>query len=69
VDDDGLGGKFWFGLIGIIIAGGIAAFLIFALVGRAWYRWGALGGLLFFCALLLLFAYIHDRRSVRSYEE
>ena len=69
MEDEGLGGKFWFGLIGAILLFGVGAFLLFALVSGAWYRWGAFGGLLFFCALLLLFAYIVDRRSVKSYEE
>ncbi len=48
MEDEGLGAKFWFGMIGLILAIGIGAILLFWLVSAAWYRWGFIGGLLFF---------------------
>jgi Kef-type K+ transport system membrane component KefB len=58
-----LGAKFWFGVIGLAVAVGIGAWLIFALIGSAWYAWGFFGMLLALCAVLLVFAYISDRRA------
>ena len=52
--EEGLGAGFWLKLIGIVLAGGIAAILLFLLVDAAWYRWGAIGALIFFSALVLL---------------
>jgi len=58
-----LGGRFWFGIIGLAIGLGLAAYLIFALIGWAWYAWGFFGMLLVFSAILIAFAYVHDRRE------
>jgi bacteriorhodopsin len=60
-----LGGRFWFGIIGLAIGLGLAAYLIFALIGWAWYAWGFFGMLLVFSAILIAFAYVHDRREAR----
>jgi hypothetical protein len=65
--DEGLGAGFWFKIIGLVIACGIGAALLFLLVNAAWYRWGGFGAMMFFFALLLGYAYIHDRREVKSY--
>ena len=70
MDNDGsLGGRFWASVIGVCLAIGIGGFLLFWFVGAAWARWGAFGALLVLGAVLLLIAYIHDRRATRSYEE
>ena len=58
-----LGGRFWFGVIGLAIGIAVAAFLIFTLIGYAWYAWGFFGMLLLFSVILIGFAYIHDRRE------
>ena len=50
MEDEGLGAKFWFKLIGIVILGGIAAMILFLLVDAAWYRWGGIGAIIFFSA-------------------
>jgi hypothetical protein len=68
VEDEGLGAGFWFKLMGIVLAGGIAALLLFLLVDAAWYRWGGLGAIIFFCALVLLWGWIYDRRHAKEYE-
>jgi hypothetical protein len=68
VEDEGLGAGFWFKLIGIVLVGGIAALLLFLLVSGAWYRWGGLGAIVFFCALALLWGWIYDRRHAKEYE-
>lgn len=60
-----LGARFWFGVLGISIGVAIAAYLIFALIGRAWYAWGLFGMLLFVGAILVAVGWIYDRREAR----
>jgi hypothetical protein len=67
VEDSELGSKFWLGVIGTVIVVGIGIILLFWLVGAAWYRWGAIGTLLFFGVLALLFGYVYDRRQAKKY--
>jgi len=66
--DEGLGARFWFKLIGIVILGGIGAMILFLLVTSAWYRWGAIGAIIFFSALVLLWGWIYDKRHQKEYE-
>jgi uncharacterized membrane protein len=66
--EEGLGGKFWFKLIGIVILGGIGAMILFLLVTGAWYRWGGIGAIIFFSLLVLLWGWIYDRRHAKEYE-
>jgi hypothetical protein len=42
--------------------------LLFLLDDAAWYRWGAIGALIFFSALVLLWGWIYDRRHAKEYE-
>jgi hypothetical protein len=67
--DEGLGAGFWFKLFGLLLLGGLGVLLVFLLIDAAWYRWGAIGALLFFFAVLLVIAYISDRRSQKQYED
>ena len=60
-----LGAKFWFGLVGLVIAIGLGAILIFGLMGRVWYAWGFFGMLLFFGLLLGVMSFFYDRREAR----
>jgi uncharacterized membrane protein len=62
-DSESLGGKFWLSIVGICLAVGIGGLLLFLLVGAAWYRWGFFGALLFFGGILLIWAWIYDRRQ------
>jgi hypothetical protein len=64
-----LGAGFWLKLVGVVIACGIGAILLFLLVDAAWYRWGALGALLFFSGLMLAYAYVYDRRHAKAYAD
>lgn len=67
-DSEGLGGKFWLWVVGVCLAIGIGGILLFLLVTGAWYRWGFLGAMIFFGAILLGAAWIYDRRQARRYE-
>jgi uncharacterized membrane protein len=67
--DEGLGAGFWFKVIGVVVLGGIAVMLSFLLIEAAWYRWGFVGGFIFFGVVLLGIAYIGDRRSQQRYED
>jgi uncharacterized membrane protein HdeD (DUF308 family) len=67
--EEGLGAKFWFGMVGVVLAIGVGVLLLFWLVSAAWYRWGFIGGMLFFGGVLLVVAAIYDRRQRRQYED
>jgi Kef-type K+ transport system membrane component KefB len=58
-----LGARFWFGIVGLAVGVAVAAYLIFVLMGYAWYAWGFFGMLLFFSVVMIVFAYVHDRRE------
>lgn len=62
-DDEGLGGRFWLKLIGVLVAGGFVVMLLFGIWGRAWYTWGMLGALIFMGLLAIAFGYVWDRRE------
>ncbi|TMM24448.1 MAG: hypothetical protein E6F97_04220 [Actinobacteria bacterium] len=68
-DDGSLGGKFWLKVFGIVVACGVGAAIVFILLGGAWARFGALGAIILFGALLLGFAWIYDRRQTRPYDD
>jgi hypothetical protein len=69
VNDDELGAGFWFKIFGLILVFGLGAMALFLLVDRAWYRWGGLGTLLFFFGIVLVMAYISDKRQVKKYAD
>jgi hypothetical protein len=60
-----LGARFWLGVLALAIGIAIAAYLIFALIGRAWYAWGLFGMLLFVGAILVGVGWLYDRRDAR----
>jgi amino acid transporter len=64
--EEKLGSKFWLMLVGILLAVGVGALLIFWLIGKAWYRWGFLGAMIFVGVLLLAIGYVYDRRQARG---
>jgi hypothetical protein len=70
MDDDGsLGWRFVGSVFGICLAIGVGGFLLFWLVGTAWYAWGAFGALIFLGGMLLLGAWIYDRSVTKTPED
>jgi hypothetical protein len=55
-------------LTALALAAGIAlgAYLIFALIGYAWYAWGLFGMLLVLGGALIGAAWLFDRREARQ---
>lgn len=64
-DGDGLGFKFWGGLVGVIILIAVGGMLLFLIFSRAVYAWGFLGAFLVLGAVVILIAWIFDRRTQR----
>lgn len=67
--NDELGAGFWLKLMGLILVCGVGALLLFLLVDAAWYRWGAIGALVFFFLMAIAYGAIFDRRAAKKYEE
>jgi|1186.fasta_scaffold40899_2 hypothetical protein len=65
MEEEGLGGKFWLGLFGVIVLIGIGGLVLLAVMSAAWYAWGAFGALLVVFAPLLVIALVKDRRDKR----
>jgi len=63
MDDGSLGGGFWLRLIGVGVAVVIGAFLVFWLIGSAWYAWGFVGCFIFVGIVLLALGWAYDRRE------
>jgi hypothetical protein len=63
-----LGGRFWLGLVGIVLAIGVGGFIAFLIVGAAWYAWGALGALVFIFAVIGALAWLGGRRRQKQYD-
>jgi hypothetical protein len=66
--DEGLGSKFWFGMVGVILACTVGAVLVFLLISGAWWRWGAIGAFIFFGGVLMLVSWIFDRKKRKEWE-
>lgn len=64
-----LGARFWFGVVGMGIGIALAAYLMFVLIGWAWYAWGLIGALLFFAGVAILIAWFSDRREANRRRE
>ena len=68
MEEEGLGFKFWGGMVAVVIAAGIGGMIILFLFSRAVYAWGFLGAFLALAVVLIGIAWIHDRRAAKSYE-
>jgi hypothetical protein len=66
--EEGLGFKFWAGFAGVVIVGGIVGFILLLIFFRAAYAWGLFGALMALGLVLLLVAWIYDRRQVKRFE-
>jgi hypothetical protein len=64
-----LGGRFWIGMVATIVGIGIAAAILFALVGAALVTWGVLGALIVFGGIALGIAWLSDRRRQAQYDQ
>jgi len=62
-----VGARFWVWLIAVVFGCGIAAMVIFLLIGAATQAWGVLGAVLAFVAVLLGIAWVYDRRKQAQY--
>jgi hypothetical protein len=64
--DRPVGARGWLGLAAIVIGFAIGLFVLFILIDLAVYAWGFLGALLAIGAILLLIAWIYDRRQASA---
>ena len=60
-----MGGRLWLSALGLAVGIALGAYLIFALIGRAWYAWGLFGMLIVLGAFLIGVAWVFDRREAR----
>ena len=66
---DGLGFGFWAKTAGALLLGFAVLFICLFLFTRAVYAWGSLVGFGLLVAVVLLAAWLHDRREIRRAEE
>jgi hypothetical protein len=60
--------KFWLWLVAVIVGGGIAAAILFMIVGAALVTWGILGALIVFGGLALAIAWFYGQRKQHEYD-
>jgi Na+/melibiose symporter-like transporter len=58
-----LGGRFWLGLLGLVIVAVGGAVLVATVFGRLWYAWGFFGMFIVFSLVAIGFGWIYDRRE------
>jgi hypothetical protein len=64
-----LGWRFWVKWAILLVALGIAAMIVFLLIGVAWAAWGLFGTLAALAVVLLLFGWLYDRREAKRRAE
>jgi len=67
--EEGLGAKFWLGTFGVLLAAAIGVFIVLLIFYRAAYAWGFFGAFMLLFAVLILVAWIWDRRRNKRFEE
>jgi hypothetical protein len=60
-----MGFGFWIKCVGVILLGALACLVVFLLLDIAWAAWGGFGALVAIAAVLLLVAWLYDRRNAR----
>ena len=55
--------------LAIVVAAVIGALVLWLLIDRAWFRFGAIGALLFGFVLVFLVIYLIDRRKIKESED
>jgi high-affinity Fe2+/Pb2+ permease len=63
------GGRFVGRILGIVVAAVIGALVLWLLIERALFRFGAIGALIFGFVLIFLVIYLVDRRKVKESED
>jgi len=66
-ESEGLGARFWLGLMGVTLAVGIGLMLALILFGYAWYSWGFVGAAILLIAVATGAKYLQDRRARRQW--
>jgi len=64
-----VGKRFWWQMVGIAVGVGLLMLLAVLVLGRLYYRFGAIGALLVAFGIAMVFAYRHDKKKQREYEE
>jgi hypothetical protein len=65
-DEEGLGTSFFLKLAGIVAGIGLLVGIGLLIFFRAIYAWGFIGAFLAFGLVMLVWAWIHDRRDTHS---
>lgn len=60
---------FWLRMIGVIVAIGVGAAIVFLLIGAALTAWGVLGALLAIFVVILAAGWLYDRRKATEYAD
>ena len=66
--EEGLGFRFWAWLAGVILACAVGGLVVMLILTKAVYAFCLFGGMMVILLLVLLVAWIHDRRQVKRYE-
>ena len=69
MDDGSLTGRVWLKMFGVLVLIGIGALLVLLFIGNALAKWGLFGGLIVIGAVLLLIAWLFDKREARKNAE
>jgi 4-hydroxybenzoate polyprenyltransferase len=69
MDDGSLGGRTWLKMFGILLAVGIAVILVLVFISNSIAKWGFFGGFLVIGAVLLLLAWLYDKREAKKNAE
>jgi hypothetical protein len=64
-EKEGLGGRFYLGLTGLLLGVGILVFIAVVIFWRALYAWGFFGAFLALAVILLVVGRVYDRRNPR----
>ena len=62
-DGDGLGAKFWLGLIGVCVGAAIAGGLLLIMIGWVWAAVGVVGTFVVFGSVAIGAGAVYDRRE------
>jgi Na+/melibiose symporter-like transporter len=63
-----MGARFWFGLVGGVLAAGLLVAIIFRILGQAILHWGFFGALIVIAVIAIAFGWLYDRRQPARYQ-